>query len=128
MKQIYIDLGNGVCATCTTLLDTQADGNFMSSSVANRHGIRSIDFTGTDNWTSGGGAEFRPRKEVPHLSWGFRSHQEFTNKFYIIDDAPFDIVIGKEMISKHEILVENPRFLLMALKPLRKGDSLDHSH
>lgn len=108
-------------------LDCGADANFMSEEKALILGHKLERYNGPD--FNMGTGQLQPTYQI-YVTWTFnlpdkRSSKSFDDRFLVIKDAMFDVILGEMVLFGKEILLKNPEFFFLTINPVGKGMPAD---
>lgn len=106
-------------------LDVGSDANFMSEEKALILGHKLERYNGPD--FNMGTGQLRPAYQI-YATWTFnlpdkRSSKSFDDRFLVVKDATFDVVLGEMVVLGKEILLKNPEFFLLTINPVGKDEA-----
>lgn len=106
-------------------LDTGSDANWISRDALQRLGIQPVIQAATE-WLNFNGKTISST-EVAAITWnGIGSRKTRVTNFRVTPDspfecAPFDVLIGKDLLMKEKLLSLDNKAWVMAKKPASKG-------
>jgi hypothetical protein len=100
-------------------LDTKADANFISKTLVDLLGFSLSPCTGKHFEAANGLVS--PLGEVSiYFHWQI-SPKTFKKRFFVLENIPYDLILGINFISEYEIFRFNGRLLPLALAHISKG-------
>ena len=101
-------------------LDTKADANIASQNLVNLLGHALSSYQGQNFQAAGG--PVTPRGKVEIFFWPEESQKIYHEEFLVLEDLPYDLVLGIRFIKKYQVYKFNGSLLPLALAPESKGN------
>lgn len=106
-------------------LDCGADANFMSEEKALILGHKLERYNGPD--FNMGIGQLQPIYQI-YVTWTFnlpdkRSSKSFDDRFLVVKDAMFDVILGEMVLFGKKILLKNPEFFFLTINPVGKDEA-----
>jgi hypothetical protein len=113
--------GPGAEASFCAILDTGTPSNWVSDSTLQQLQLQQRQLEASAEYILLNGKTVESA-EVVDLRWyAVPSRKTRTTRFRVIKDAPFDIILGSDLIFKEGLLSQNKLAWVMAKKPATKG-------
>jgi len=105
----------------TAYLDTQADSNFISQSSVQFLGHEIHPYEGRS--FTGAGTTVTPLGTADiFFRWKSSATKKLhIEKFLVLEDIPYDLILGNSFLDKNQVYVFNGSLLPLALKPPSDG-------
>ena len=101
-------------------LDTKADANAASQTLVNYLGHALSSYQGQDFKTASG--PVTPRGKVEIFFRREESQKIHHEEFLVLEDPPYDLILGIRFIEKYQVYKFNGSLLPLALAPESKGN------
>ncbi|KAH0539049.1 hypothetical protein FGG08_004395 [Glutinoglossum americanum] len=99
---IFIDCGMMGTLKRKACTDTGADANFVDYEVVRRTGLEVQKITDGICFQVGDGRKLTPVAELEmDFTVGGRPHKTYSERFLVVEDAPYDAILGNEFCGKY---------------------------